>query len=87
MVRFSTGSSHMSILRLKVNSNCLSYSEHAVKFLICSLHCRFIGLKWIETGLRENSFGFLNKAQLMKLRLKAVRAGVWFRTLPRINKL
>jgi hypothetical protein len=31
--------------------------------------------------------GFLGKAQLMKLRLKAMRAGVWFRALPRIDRV
>ncbi len=30
---------------------------------------------------------FLNKARLIKLRLKAVRAGVWFRALPRIDRV
>jgi hypothetical protein len=30
---------------------------------------------------------YLNKTQLMKLRLKAVRAGVWFRALPRIDRV
>jgi len=30
---------------------------------------------------------FLNKARLVKLRLKAVRAGVWFRALPRIDRV
>jgi hypothetical protein len=31
--------------------------------------------------------GFLEKAQLMKLKLKAMRAGVWFRALPRIDRV
>jgi len=35
---------------------------------------------------RESTFGFLNKTQLMKLKLKAMRAGVWFRALPRIDR-
>jgi hypothetical protein len=39
-----------------------------------------------KTVLQENASGFLNKAQLMKLRLKAIRAGVWFRALPRIDR-
>jgi hypothetical protein len=37
--------------------------------------------------LRENTFGLLDKRQLVKLRLKAVRAGVWFRALPRIDRV
>src|SRR4030043_376143 len=40
-----------------------------------------------ETALRKNTFGFLNKIQLVKLRLKAMRAGVWFRALPRIDRV
>ena len=35
---------------------------------------------------RESTFGFLNKTQLLKLKLKAMRAGVWFRALPRIDR-
>jgi hypothetical protein len=31
--------------------------------------------------------GFLEKAQLMKLKLKAIRAGVWFKALPRIDRV
>ena len=31
--------------------------------------------------------GFLEKAQLQKLRLRAIRAGVWFRSLPRIDRV
>jgi hypothetical protein len=34
----------------------------------------------------DKASSFLNKAQLMKLRLKAMRAGVWFRALPRIDR-
>ena len=30
---------------------------------------------------------FMEKTQLMKLRKKAMRAGVWFRTLPRIDRV
>jgi hypothetical protein len=37
--------------------------------------------------LQKIASSFLNKAQLMKLRLKAVRAGVWFRALPRIDRV
>jgi hypothetical protein len=35
----------------------------------------------------EGSSRFLNRAQLMKLRQKAIRAGVWFRALPRIDRV
>ena len=37
--------------------------------------------------LRRDAFGFLSKAELVKLRLRAVRAGVWFRALPRIDRV
>jgi hypothetical protein len=30
---------------------------------------------------------FLGKTQLMKLRLKAIRTGVWFKVLPRIDRV
>ena len=39
-----------------------------------------------ETAQQDNAFSFLDKAQLVKLKLKAMRAGVWFRTLPRIDR-
>ena len=37
--------------------------------------------------LQEIASSFLNRAHLMKLRLKAMRAGVWFRALPRIDRV
>jgi len=40
-----------------------------------------------KSVLQEIASGFLNKARLIKLRLKAVRAGVWFRALPRIDRV
>ena len=40
-----------------------------------------------KTALRRNSFSLLNRAQLVKLKLKAIRAGVWFRALPRIDRV
>jgi len=39
-----------------------------------------------KAALPENEVGLLNKKQLVKLRLKAIRAGVWFRALPRIDR-
>ena len=35
----------------------------------------------------ENILSLLTKAQLVKLRLTAIRAGVWFRALPRIDRV
>jgi len=37
--------------------------------------------------LQEIASSFLTKAHLIKLRLKAMRAGVWFRVLPRIDRV
>ena len=37
-------------------------------------------------ALQNSTFGFLNRAQLVKLKLKAMRSGVWFRALPRIDR-
>jgi hypothetical protein len=39
-----------------------------------------------KTASRQTTFRFLSKAQLIKLKLKAVRAGVWFKALPRIDR-
>ena len=37
--------------------------------------------------MQDNASSFFDKAQLIKLRLKAMRAGVWFRALPRIDRV
>ncbi len=37
--------------------------------------------------LHDVDSGFLEKAQLLKLKLKAMRAGVWFRDLRRIDRV
>jgi hypothetical protein len=37
--------------------------------------------------MQIGSSRFLNRAELMKLKVKAVRAGVWFRALPRIDRV
>ena len=42
---------------------------------------------WLKIELQNNSSIFLNRAQLVKLRFKAMRAGVWFRALPRIDRV
>ena len=39
-----------------------------------------------KTAIRKKAFCFLNKTQLIKLKLKAIRAGVWFKALPRIDR-
>ena len=38
------------------------------------------------TAAQENVPGFLTKTRLMKLRSKAIRAGVWFKTLLKIDR-
>jgi len=40
-----------------------------------------------KTVSRQITFCFLSKAQLIKLKLKAMRAGMWFRALPRIDRV
>ena len=39
-----------------------------------------------KSVLHDVDSGFLKKAQLLKLKLKAMRSGVWFRALPRIDR-
>lgn len=36
---------------------------------------------------KNGAFNFLEKTQLIKLKQKAMRAGVWFRALPRIDRV
>jgi hypothetical protein len=36
--------------------------------------------------VKGESFSFLSKRELVKVRLKAIRAGVWFRALPKIDR-
>jgi hypothetical protein len=38
-------------------------------------------------ALQNSTFSFLDKTQLIKLKLKAIRSGVWFRALPRIDRV
>jgi hypothetical protein len=39
-----------------------------------------------KTALQKIASSFLTKKHLIKLKLKAIRAGVWFRALPRIDR-
>jgi hypothetical protein len=41
----------------------------------------------LKKNSQESSSSILNRAQLTKLRLKAIRAGVWFKVLPRIDRV
>lgn len=36
---------------------------------------------------RNETFSFFNRTQLIKLRLRAIRAGVWFKALRRIDRV
>jgi len=36
---------------------------------------------------RNNTFSFLDTTQMVKLKLKAMRSGVWFKALPRIDRV
>jgi len=40
-----------------------------------------------KSMFRDADSGFLGKTQLMKLKLKAMRSGVWFKALPRIDRV
>jgi hypothetical protein len=40
-----------------------------------------------ENKLKNANFVFLKKSHLIKLKLKAIRSGVWFRALPRIDRV
>ena len=40
-----------------------------------------------KTALSRKTSSCINKSQLIKLRSKAKRAGVWFRALPRIDRV
>ena len=40
-----------------------------------------------KTVMQDNTSRFLNTAQLIKLKLKAIRAGVWFKALPKIDRV
>jgi len=40
-----------------------------------------------ETLPQDNAFRFLDSAQLLKLKLKAMRSGAWFRALRRIDRV
>jgi hypothetical protein len=42
----------------------------------------------LSTFASQNStFSFLDKTQLIKLKMKAMRSGVWFKALPRIDRV
>jgi hypothetical protein len=41
----------------------------------------------LKTALQKSVSSFFNKQQLLKLKLKAMRAGVWFKNLPRIDRV
>ena len=40
-----------------------------------------------ECVSRRNLSGFLDKTQLLKIKLRAIRAGVWYRALRRIDRV
>ena len=45
------------------------------------------GEKIIVFGLSQGSSSFLDRSQLVKIRMKAMRAGVWYRALQRIDRV
>ena len=46
-----------------------------------------INRRVFETSRREPVANFLDRSQLVKLKQRAMRAGVWFRYLPRIDRV
>jgi hypothetical protein len=40
-----------------------------------------------QTVMQNSSSRFLNRTELIKLKLKAIRAGVWFKALPKIDRV
>jgi len=54
----------------------------------CELrHKKLGGRSVFDVVPQGSAFSFLNKTQLVKLRLKAMRAGVWFKALRRIDRV
>jgi hypothetical protein len=41
----------------------------------------------VPTTLQSTTFSFIDKKQLVKFKSKAIRAGVWFKVLPRIDRV
>src|SRR5665647_1145082 len=41
----------------------------------------------VQKHMQNNNLSPLNRTQLIKLRIKAIRAGVWFKALPRIDRV
>lgn len=41
----------------------------------------------MKFGVIKNRFSFLDKTQLVRFRLRAMRAGVWYKNLPRIDRV
>ena len=41
----------------------------------------------VLTSISQKPFRFLDRSQLVKIKVRAVRAGVWYRALPRIDRV
>jgi hypothetical protein len=41
----------------------------------------------VPKRVSQSRFSFLEKTQLVKVKLRAMRAGVWFKSLPRIDRV
>ncbi len=46
-----------------------------------------LGVFTLNTKTQNSASSILSRAQLTKLKLKAIRAGVWFKALPRIDRV
>ena len=65
----------------------LFYIESLFKSTACNKGIFVPWMMAVQTAMQNNPSTPLNRIQLMKLRIKAMRAGVWFRALPRIDRV
>ena len=64
-----------------------SQNRYLIKF-VSSIRGIVLGNRvTFETSSRNAAANFLDRSQLVKLKLRAMRAGVWFRGLPRLDRV
>jgi hypothetical protein len=65
-------------------------------YIVCAVHRKQLETQKQERGFEQTvptialqncTFSFLHKKQLIKLKLRTMRSGVWFRTLSRIDRV
>jgi hypothetical protein len=67
----------------------LNYLNYQKSFRVNYVHNDLIERKIMvaQTVLQNSASSFLNRTQLIKLKFKAMRAGVWFKALPMIDRV